>query len=170
MKNCVYQAYIKNKILLTALKFFIRIYHKGKTFVNAINPQADLESNGNGELGFACCLNWFTLFYMLPVFRLFPICSSFLLHIKWKIMQYKGFPHSQISKESTCNARDLGSIPGSGRSPGEGNGNPLQYSCLENPIAWQATVQGVARVGHNLVTKSSAPMQYKVFSQFGGGL
>ena len=153
MKNCVYQAYIKNKILLTALKFFIRIYHKGKTFVNAINPQADLESNGNGELGFACCLNWFTLFYMLPVFRLFPICSSFLLHIKWKIMQYKGFPHSQISKESTCNARDLGSIPGSGRSPGEGNGNPLQYSCLENPIAWQATVHGVTRVRHDLPTK-----------------
>ena len=46
-------------------------------------------------------------------------------------------------KESACNAGDLGSIPGSGRSPGEGNGNPLHYSCLENPMdrgAWQATV------------------------------
>ena len=44
-------------------------------------------------------------------------------------------------KESTCNAGDLGLIPGSGRSPGEGNGNPLQYSCLENPMdrgAWRA--------------------------------
>ena len=46
------------------------------------------------------------------------------------------------------NAADLGSIPGSGRSPGEGNGNPLQYSCLENPMdggAWWATVHGVTK-------------------------
>ena len=46
--------------------------------------------------------------------------------------------------------RDAGSFPGSGRSPGEGNGNPLQNSCLENPMdrgAWQATVYGVARIG-----------------------
>ena len=51
-------------------------------------------------------------------------------------------------KASACNAGDLGSIPGSGRSPGEGNGNPLQYSCLENPmdggVSW-ATVHGVAK-------------------------
>ena len=54
-----------------------------------------------------------------------------------------GFPGGSDSKESACNAEDLGSISGSGRSPGEGNGNPLQYSCLENPIdriAWQATM------------------------------
>ena len=43
-----------------------------------------------------------------------------------------GFPYSSVSKESACNAGDPGSIPGSGRSPGEGNGNPLQCSCLEN--------------------------------------
>ena len=51
-------------------------------------------------------------------------------------------------KESACNARDLGSIPGSGRSPGEMNGNPLQYSCLENSIDredWQATVNRVTK-------------------------
>ena len=50
--------------------------------------------------------------------------------------------------ESDCNARDPGSIPGLGRSPGEGNGNPLQYGCLENPMdggAWRATVHGVAK-------------------------
>ena len=49
---------------------------------------------------------------------------------------------------SACNAGDPGSIPGSGRSPGDGNGNPLQYSCLENPVdegAWWATVHGVAK-------------------------
>ena len=51
-------------------------------------------------------------------------------------------------KEAACNAGDLGSIPGSGRSPGEGNGNPLQYFCLENSMdrgAWQAIVHGVAK-------------------------
>ena len=51
-------------------------------------------------------------------------------------------------KESACNEGDLGSIPGSGRSPGEGNGNPLQYSCLENPMdreAWWATIHGVTK-------------------------
>ena len=63
-------------------------------------------------------------------------------------------------KESTCNAGNTGLIPGLGRSPGEGNGNPLQYSCLENPMdrgAWQATVHGVAGVGHDLVTKPPPP-------------
>ena len=52
------------------------------------------------------------------------------------------------SKESACNAEDLGSVPGSRRSPGEGNGNPLQDSCLGNPMdrrAWWATVHGVAK-------------------------
>ena len=65
-------------------------------------------------------------------------------------------PPSSVGKESACNAGDLGSSPGSRRSPGEGNGNPLQFSCLENPMdkgAWRATVHGVARVGHDLVTK-----------------
>ena len=56
------------------------------------------------------------------------------------------FPGGSDGKESACNAGDPGLIPGSGRSPGEGNGNPLQYSCLENLIdrgAWQAMVHGV---------------------------
>ena len=62
-----------------------------------------------------------------------------------------GFSDRSSVKESTCNARDIrdaGSIPGSGRSPGEGNGDPLQYSCLENSMgggAWWATVHGVAK-------------------------
>ena len=50
-----------------------------------------------------------------------------------RILGVLGFPGDSAGKESTCNAGDLGSTPGSGRSPGEGNGNPLQYSCLENP-------------------------------------
>ena len=59
-----------------------------------------------------------------------------------------GFPGSSDGKASAYNVGYLGSIPGSGRSPGEGNGNPLQYSCLENPMdrgAWLATVHGVAK-------------------------
>ena len=66
------------------------------------------------------------------------------------------FPHSSVGKESACNAGDPGSIPGLGRSLGEGNGSPLQYSCLENPMgggAWRAAVNGVARVGDDLATK-----------------
>ena len=58
-----------------------------------------------------------------------------------------GFPAGSDGEVSACNAGDPGSIPGSGRSPGEGNGNPLQYPCLENPMdreAWWATVHGVA--------------------------
>ena len=60
----------------------------------------------------------------------------------------RGFPGGSEGKVSACNAGDLSLIPGSGRSPGEGNGNPLQYSCLENPMdrgAWQTTVHGVAK-------------------------
>ena len=67
-----------------------------------------------------------------------------------------GFPGGSVVKESVCSAGDTGSIPGSGRSPGEGNGNPLQYSCLGNFMdrgALWAAAHGVARVGHDLVTK-----------------
>ena len=73
------------------------------------------------------------------------------------------FPHSSVGKEFACNAGDLGSLPGSGKSSGEGNGNPLQYSCLENPMdrgAWWATVHGVARVGHDLATKLTTDLKY----------
>ena len=59
-----------------------------------------------------------------------------------------GFPGGSDGKESACNVGDPGSIPGSGRSSGEGNGNPLHYSYLENPMdrgAWQAAVHGVSK-------------------------
>jgi len=61
---------------------------------------------------------------------------------------FLGFPGNSDSKESACNAGDLGSIPGLGRSPGEGNGKLLQYSCLENSMvrgAWGATVHGITK-------------------------
>ena len=65
---------------------------------------------------------------------------------------FRGFPGGSDSKASAGNAGDPGLIPGSGRSPGEGNGNPLKYSCLENPMDrgfWKATVHGVARVRYD---------------------
>ena len=68
----------------------------------------------------------------------------------------KDLPLWLSGKNSVYNAGDTGLTTGSGRSPGEGNANPPQYSCLENSIdrgAWRATVHGIARVGHNLVTK-----------------
>ena len=64
------------------------------------------------------------------------------------ISKFHNFPGGSDGKVSAYNAGDPSSIPGSGRSPGEGNGNPLQYSCLENPMdgaAWLATVNGVAK-------------------------
>ena len=58
------------------------------------------------------------------------------------------FPGGSVGRESACNARDLGSIPGLGRSPGVGNGYPLQYSCLENSVdrgAWRAIVNEITK-------------------------
>ena len=64
-----------------------------------------------------------------------------------------GFPGGSNGKESACNAGDPGLIPGSGRSPEEGNGNPIQYSCLENSMDrgawWAIQFMGSQRVGHN---------------------
>ena len=68
-------------------------------------------------------------FTVQPFSILFPfscICSE--------LVRFLGFPHSSVGKESICNAGDPVSIPGWGRCPGEGNGNPLQYSCLGNPV------------------------------------
>ena len=70
--------------------------------------------------------------------------SKFLIW-KYKVM---GFPGDSDGKESACNAEDPSSIPGLWGSPGEGHGNPLQYSCLENPMgegAWRAAVHRVAK-------------------------
>ena len=91
-----------------------------------------------------------------PVFtkwiNLEPIIPSIVSQKERKqisyIYTYMGFPGGSEVKASASNAGDLGSIPGLGRSPGEGNGNPLQYSCLGNPMdgeAWKATVHGVAK-------------------------
>ena len=83
--------------------------------------------------------------------------------------------------ESACNAGDLGSVPGSGRSPGEGNGNSLQYSCLENPMATHSNIlawripwieepgrlesMGSQRVGYDLVTKQQQNLLFRLMMQ-----
>ena len=76
--------------------------------------------------------------------------------IIWKDI-YTPIPCSSVDKESDCNEGDLGSVPELGRSLEEGNGYPLQYSWLGNPMdrgTWQATVHGVTKVGHDLATQS----------------
>ena len=83
---------------------------------------------------------------LLPLFNHFVGEPVFM----WLHVCINSFPGGSDSEESTCNEGDrrLGSIPGLGRSPGEGNGNPLQYSSLENPMgrgAWWVTVHGVAK-------------------------
>ena len=76
-----------------------------------------------------------------------------LLPLVIMTMITKDFPGGSDGKASVYNVRDLGSIPGLGRFPGEGNGNPLQYSCLENPMdgeAWcKLLSMGLQRVGHD---------------------
>ena len=69
----------------------------------------------------------------------------FVITHKWKLTSRRGFPGGAVVNNPPANARDAGLIPGSGRSPREGNGHPLQYSCLGSPMdreAWQATSMG----------------------------
>ena len=87
-----------------------------------------------------------------------------------------GFPDGSVVKNPPANARDLGSIPGSGRTPKEGNGNPLQYSCLGNPMdrgGWWATVHGVAKSGtaehthaHQMGMKKTGKKHVKELARF----
>ena len=87
-------------------------------------------------------------FFLPPGF----LSSLEIFDVSTWILVFKGFPGGAEVKVSICNVGDLGSIPASGRSPGEGNCNPLQYSCLENPMdggAWWATVHSSQRVGHD---------------------
>ena len=90
-----------------------------------------------------CQLKWAVLKILVP-------SHLYTLKINWQPQQllfvYWYLPGGSVSKESACNVGDLGSIPGLGRSPGEGNGNPLPYSSLENPLAvgdWWAAVYEV---------------------------
>ena len=89
--------------------------------------------------------------------------TMFYVQLSKKLPVQKDFPGGSVVKNLPTSAGDEGSISGSGRSPGEGNSNPLQYSCLENSMdreAWWATVHGVTKVRHNLVTKPQQKSNY----------
>ena len=86
------------------------------------------------------------------------IAKKYVIYWASRGSAVKNLPARQ---ETACNLGDVGSIPGSGRFPGEGNGYSLQYSCLENSMdrgPWRATVHGVARVGPDLATKPPPPI------------
>ena len=97
---------------------------------------------------------WSNYFYVFSSFlvmynrRVFSVSYSALKVSDLILIRVRSFPRGSDGKESACSAGDLGSIPGLGRSPREGNGNRLQYSCQENSVdrgAWRATVYGVAK-------------------------
>ena len=91
-----------------------------------------------------------------------PLCA---------FVYFSVFPGGPDGKESTCNALDSGSISGKGRSPREGNGNPLQYSCLENPMdrgAWRTAVCGVIksrteRITLGILRENNIVLSWKAF-------
>ena len=96
------------------------------------------------------------------------ILLSFVLII-YMLYYPMGFPGGPVVKNLPADAGDVGSVPGLGRPPGGGNGNPLQYSCLENSMdrgAWRATVHGVTKESkqHDLVPKQQYITQYIVIS------
>ena len=99
-------------------------------------------------------LEWIAYPFSKQIFQTQEL-SLALLHCRWILYQlsYQGspkiFPDGTDCRESACNVEDPGSIPGSGRFPGEGNGNPLRYSYVENLMdggAWQAIVHGVTKI------------------------
>ena len=105
-------------------------------------------TSGSSQFTYYWSLTWRILSITLLACEMSADCEVQSLKALYKVW---GFPGGANGKESTCQCRrcwDTGLIPGSGRSPGGGHGNPLQYSCLENPmdwVAWQATVHGVAK-------------------------
>ena len=93
------------------------------------------------------------------IYILISIEISYFIHVLFKtqLTSIVGFPSGSDSKESACNAGDLGLIPGSGRHPGEVNGYLFQYSCLENSMdrgAWWLQSMGSQRVGHDWATNT----------------
>ena len=90
---------------------------------------------------------WYMYFPIITVKVIKPIFIQwYTLHFKCMLREKSFLSGSEV--KSTCNAGDMGSIPGLGRSPGEGNGNPLQYSCLGNSMdrgAWQAIIHAVTK-------------------------
>ena len=129
-----------------------------------------LESSPRSQLEKACAQQWRPeSTSILLGTHLFFLTPTILLRYTSHTI---GFPGGSDSKVSVCNVGDLGSIPGSGRFPREGNGNPLQYSCLENPMdrgAWLAIVHGVAKSWRRLSDFSFFPSHTicRLFNMYG---
>ena len=120
-------------------------------------------------------------FHLLPPFPLLLTFCIIVVHLLQLVSQFgtllltkvhdlhkvslcMGFPGGSGSKESACNVGDLGSIPGLGRSPGEGNGYPLQHAGLENPM--DCRTHGVATVRHNSVTFTLRVIHYRFWLMY----
>ena len=112
------------------------------------------------------CLFWsiltlktwkFMKWNFMQFIHIFRLKLQYLISAKYIFVDQMFFITDSNSKESACNAGDPSSIPGSGRSPGEGNGYPLHYSCLENSVDrgdWQAAVHGVTKSQHDWATNT----------------
>ena len=127
--------------------------------------QAHWPSIRSGEIKI---LDYHLFCYKEGSFQLITL-ASLRLHSLQCLPGYReiglGFPGGSDNKQSACNAGDLGSTPGSGRSPREENGYPLQYSCLENSMdrgAWQATVHGIAKSQAHLSTAQQSACRCKL--------
>ena len=111
-------------------------------------------SSSSCVLNTCICITYTYIPNMMSIHTYIQVSTNLLLHV------YRSdyIPRGSDSKESACNEGNPSLIPGLGRSLGEGNGNPLQYSCLENPMgrgAWQATEStGSQRFGHNWATNT----------------
>ena len=106
-------------------------------------------SSSSCVLNTCICITYTYIPNMMSIHTYIQVSTNLLLHV----YRRDYIPRGSDSKESACNEGNPSLIPGLGRSLGEGNGNPLQYSCLENPMgrgAWQATEStGSQRFGHN---------------------
>ena len=108
----------------------------------SVSPQTQIESRDPSSIQCQLPSDYRWMAQALPILKAASHPKSLFC------ISTVGPPQWLSGEESACNAGDMGSIPGSGRPPGEGNGNALQYSCLENPMdrrVWQATVHGVAK-------------------------
>ena len=125
---------------------------------------------------FSFLKNLFILYWRVIAFQNFAVfCqnSTWISHRYAYILSLLGFPGGSDGKASACNAGDPGSIPGLGRSPGEGNGNPLQYFCLENFVDWGAWSMGsqkdpgsIPGLGRSPGEGNGNPLQYFCLENF----
>ena len=135
-------------------RFFLSVFSCGKSLLPVFRLFSDSFSIRSCSLGVPVGGGKFCIFLIshLDHSSLIKLSSIYVF------LSFMGFFGGSEVKASACNAGYLGSIPGSERSPGEGNGNPLQHSCLENPMdggAWWATVHGVAKSQTRLSNFSS---------------